>query len=80
MASAGVVACHWDALIPQRIFPIGMAVFCPAMVAVGVGMIIEAPKLPVRKMTPLGWMFLVIGLIAVLLHAMFFREFGTVFG
>lgn len=50
-------------------FPAKLSILGPVAVALGAWLTIEGPELPAKKMSPLGWVFLVLGLVVgVLFH------------
>ena len=70
LGSAGV-AWAWYQARATGSFASRGSMLGPIAVAVGLWLIVEGPELPAQRLSVLGWVFLVLGLIAGVL----FREF-----
>jgi hypothetical protein len=67
------VGWTWQSARTAGSFPAKLSILGPVVIALGVWLIVEGPELPARKMSPLGWAFLVLGLVAGALFQQFLR-------
>jgi hypothetical protein len=58
------VAWVWHEATAKGSFPAKLSLLGPVAVAVGLWLAVEGPELPARKLSPLGWAFLALGLVA----------------
>jgi hypothetical protein len=58
------VAWTWHAATASGSFPAKLSILGPGVVSVGFWLMVEGPELPLRRMSPLGWVFLALGLLA----------------
>jgi hypothetical protein len=67
------LAWAWQSAHSTGSFPAKLSLVGPVVISVGLWLAIEGPELPVRKMSPLGWVFLVLGLVAGVLFQQFLK-------
>lgn len=67
------VAWAWQAARSNGSFPAKLSILGPVAFSLGLWLAIEGPELPDRKMSPLGWVFLALGLVAGVTFQRFLR-------
>jgi hypothetical protein len=73
------VAWPWYTALNAGYFSPKIALISPIFVFSGFAMVIEGPDLPVRKLTPLGWAFLIVGIMGGLVNAYLLGAFDPSF-
>jgi protein-S-isoprenylcysteine O-methyltransferase Ste14 len=58
------VAWIWHTAHATGHFPGKLSILGPVFVSLGIWLTVEGPELPANRLSPLGWVFLVLGLIA----------------
>lgn len=68
-----LVAWIWHDANSTGRFSLKLSILGPIVISTGLWLAIEGPELPARKMSPLGWVLLAVGLAAGGLFQQFLR-------